>query len=200
MIYNSQSFLLAINFHIFEFSHFHIFIFSYFHIKIILLKKIFFISALLFFCAAAFSQDDSTAPVYKRFPTIPQFTVYKAPDSTAFTRNDLQKRKPVVFMIFSPDCEHCQHETEKLIANIEKFKDAQIVMITYLPYDDMIAFYKHYKIANYPEITMARDTKFFFPVFFKVRNLPSIFVYDKKGNFKKSFEGSVNTDLISDEL
>lgn len=150
--------------------------------------------------AVAFSQVDSTAPVYLRFPTIPQFTVYKAPDSTAFSKNDLQKRKPVVFIIFSPDCEHCQHETEALIANIDKFKDAQIVMITYLPYEEMIQFYKNYKIANYPQITMARDTKFFFPVFFKVRNLPSIFVYDKKGDFKKSFEGSVKIDSIASVL
>lgn len=103
-------------------------------------------------------------------------------------------------MIFSPDCEHCQHETEMILADIKKFKDAQIVMVTYLPYQDMIVFYKNYKIANYPEITMARDTKYYLPQFFKVRNLPSIFVYDKKGNFKKSFEGSINPDLISDQL
>ena len=70
-------------------------------------------------------------------------------------------------------------------------------MITYLPYEEMIAFYKKYKIADYPQITMARDTKFFFPVFFKVRNLPSIFVYDKKGDFKKNFEGSVKIDSLS---
>ncbi len=103
-------------------------------------------------------------------------------------------------MIFSPDCEHCQHETEMLLADINKFKDAQIIMVTYLPYNEMMAFYKNYKIASYPEITMARDTKFFFPVFFKITNLPSIFVYDKKGNFKKSFEGSINPDLIVAEL
>ena len=103
-------------------------------------------------------------------------------------------------MIFSPDCEHCQHETEQLLANIDKFKNAQILMITYLPYNEMIDFYKNYKIANYPEITVARDTKFFFPVFFKVRNLPSIFVYDKKGNFKKNFEGSVKIDSIAEAL
>jgi thiol-disulfide isomerase/thioredoxin len=154
----------------------------------------------MLFYAIAFSQVDSTAPIYKRFPTIPQFTVFKAPDSTSFTRDDLKRNEPVVFMIFSPDCEHCQHETEKLLANINKFNKAQIVMVTYLPYDEMMVFYKNYKIADYPQITMARDTKFFFPVFFKIRNLPSIFVYDKKGNFKKNFEGSVNTDLISDEL
>jgi thiol-disulfide isomerase/thioredoxin len=135
-----------------------------------------------------------------RFPTIPSFTVYKAPDSTAFTKDNLEKKKEVVFMIFSPDCEHCQHETEALLKEIDKFKNTQIVMITYLPYDEMITFYKNYKIANYPQITMARDTKFFFPVFFKIRNLPSIFVYDKKGNFKKNFEGSVKIDSIAEAL
>ena len=164
------------------------------------MKKLFALPVLLFFSIIAFSQEDSTLPVYQRFPTVPQFTVFKAPDSTSFTRDDLKKNKPVVFMIFSPDCEHCQHETEKLLANIDKFKNAQIIMITYLPYNEMMAFYKTYKIANYPQIVMARDTKFFFPVFFKVRNLPSIYVYDKKGNFKKNFEGSVDINLISDEL
>jgi len=164
------------------------------------LKKIFSLSALLFICLAGFTQADSTAPVYLRFPTIPQFTIYKAPDSSAFSRNDLQKKKPVIFMIFSPECEHCQRETQALLADIEKFKNAQIVMVTYLPYDEMVAFYKNYKIANYPEITMARDTKFFFPVFFKIKNLPSIYVYDKKGDFKKSFEGSVKIDSIAEVL
>jgi cytochrome oxidase Cu insertion factor (SCO1/SenC/PrrC family) len=184
------------------FSYFHIFTFSNLlsFIKILLLKQIFFLSALLVICIEGFCQADSTPPVYLRFPTIPQFTVYKAPDSTAFSKNNLQKKKPVVFMIFSPDREHCQHETEALLANINKFKKTQIVMITYLPYDEMIEFYKKYKIADYPQITMARDTKFFFPVFFKVRNLPSIFVYDKKGNFKKNFEGSVKIDSLSDAL
>jgi thiol-disulfide isomerase/thioredoxin len=144
-----------------------------------------------------FCQLDSTAPVYLRFPTIPQFTVYKAPDSAAFTKTDLQKKEPAIFMIFSPECEHCQHETEALLANIDKFKHTQILMITYLPYEEMLSFYKKYKIADYPQITMARDTKFFFPVFFKVRNLPSIFVYDKKGDFKKNFEGSVKIDSLA---
>lgn len=149
-----------------------------------------------------FSQSPAPneSAVYLRFPTIPQFTVYKAPDSTAFTREDLQKKKETVFFIFSPDCGHCQHETEALIENINAFKNAQIIMITYLPYGEMMKFYKIYHIAKYPQITMARDNKFFFPVFFKVQNLPSIFVYDKKGNFKKSFEGSVKMEDILKEL
>ncbi len=135
----------------------------------------------------------------KDFQPFHNLQSYKAPDSTAFTKDDL-KKKETIFMIFSPDCEHCQHETEALLKDIDKLKNAQIIMITYLPYNEMITFYKNYKIADYPQITMARDTKFFFPVFFKVRNLPSIFVYDKKGNFKKNFEGSVKIDSIAEAL
>ena len=73
-------------------------------------------------------------------------------------------------------------------------------MLTYLPYDEMIDFYKHYQIANYPQITMARDTKFFFPIYFRVRNLPSIFIYDKKGHLKKSFEGDVKPETLLAQL
>lgn len=166
------------------------------------MKNLLILLAGILISTTGFSQPPASkdTAVYLRFPTIPQFTVYKAPDSTAFAREDLQKRKTTVFFIFSPDCGHCQHETESLIKNIKKFKNTQIVMITYLPYDEMMKFYKVYNIANYPQITMARDTKFFFPVFFKVQNLPSIFVYDKKGNFKKAFEGSVKMEDILGEL
>jgi thiol-disulfide isomerase/thioredoxin len=164
-------------------------------------RKIFVLTILLFTAQLSFSQEsDTTKPVYLRFPTIPQFTIYKASDSTKFTREDLQKRKPTVFIIFSPDCEHCQHETEALTANIDKFKDAQIVMVEYLPHDQMVKFYKDYKIENYPNIIMGRDAKFLLPLFFKVESLPSIYVYDKKGRFKQAFSGSVSMEKIAAAL
>ena len=168
--------------------------------KILTVKKLFFLVVSFLIVQFTFAQVDSTKPIYLRFPTIPQFTIYKASDSTTFTREDLKKRKPTVFIIFSPDCEHCQHETEALIANIDKFKDAQIVMVEYLAYDEMKKFYTNYKIENYPNITMGRDAKFFLPIFFKVESLPAIYVYDKKGNFKQSFSGSVKMDKIAAAL
>ena len=157
---------------------------------------------LLFFnlslALVCFSQSDSL-PVYKRFPYIPQFTIYKAPDSTQFTRSNL-KKKPTVFIIFSPDCDHCQRETKDLLSNFDKFKKSQIVMVTYLPYEEMMQFYKDYKIANYPQIIMGRDAKFFFPIFFNVHNFPSIIVYNKEGKLKDSFEGTVSVDKIAAAL
>lgn len=162
------------------------------------MKNLLLICVFAFIWCSAFPQIDSAKekPLYLRFPTVPEFTIFKAPDSTAFSRDQLQKKKNTIFIIFSPDCGHCQHEAEMITQDIQKFRNTQIVMVTYLPYSEMIKFYHIYKIAEYPQITMGRDTKFFFPVFFKVRNLPSIFVYDKKGHFKKSFEGDVKPETI----
>lgn len=169
------------------------------------LNKIFAVRYLLFiitffYIQTAFSQADSTKPVYLRFPFIPQFSICKASDSTMFSRDDLNKKKATIFMIFSPDCEHCQHETEALIANIDKFKNAQIVMVEYLSHEQMVKFYKDYKIENYPNIIMGRDPKYFLPLFFKVESLPSIYVYDKKGKFKQAFSGSVDMNKIAAAL
>ena len=161
------------------------------------MKKHFILFVILFTAYQGFCQADSGKPLYLRFPVVPQFTIFNASDSTAFTRDNLHKKKPVVFIFFSPDCEHCQKETESLITNLDKFKNAQIVMITYMPYDMMKQFYKNYKIANYPLITMGRDGKYLLPTFFNVKSLPAIYVYDKKGKFKQSFEGSVKIEKIA---
>ncbi|MEO8820769.1 MAG: hypothetical protein ABI267_08970, partial [Ginsengibacter sp.] len=113
------------------------------------MKKLFIFCAAIFISASAFCQTDSTkqeAP-YLKYPGIPYFTIYKAPDSTAFTRDELDKKKNTIFMIFSPDCSHCQNEAKMLTQNIKKFKNTQFVMITYLPYDEMMAFYHVFKIA-----------------------------------------------------
>jgi len=163
-------------------------------------RKIYLLVFTLFATQLSFSQTDSSKPVYLRFPNIPQFTIYKASDSTKFTREDLQKRKSTVFIIFSPDCDHCQHETEALIANIDKFKNAQIIMVEYLAHEQMVKFYKDYNIENYPNIIMGRDAKYFLPIFFKVESLPAIYVYDKKGKFKQAFSGSVKMEKIAAAL
>ena len=61
-------------------------------------------------------------------------------------------------------------------------------------------FYEEYKIADYPNIIMARDASYFFGTFFHVRSLPAIFVYDKKGNFVNSFDGTVSVQKIAESL
>src|SRR5438128_12648826 len=88
---------------------------------------------LLAVSATAFSQKDTALAPYQRFPTLPPLQLLLADSITKYTTADLPKKKPVLIMLFSPDCEHCQHETEQLIAHKEDFKNIHILMVTTLP-------------------------------------------------------------------
>ena len=163
------------------------------------MKKIIFSILIVITAAAATAQTDTTL-LYRRFPIVPSFKLINIADSTIFTKDNLKKKKPTIIMMFSPDCEHCQAETKDILANINLFKKAQILMVSPIDFKYMKEFYNEYKIANYPNITIARDPTYFLGTFYKIRSFPSIFVYDKKGNLKNSFIGSTFVEDIAASL
>lgn len=163
------------------------------------MKPLLFLLAFLFIVYTGFSQSNASAnetPAYISNPTIPEFTVYTAPDSTTLTKADLHKGKPTLLMIFSPDCGHCQHVATEIIKNISHFGKTQILMFTWLPYSDMMAFYKTYKIADYPQITMAWDSKYFFLPYYHVTSYPKLIIYDKRGKYVKEFQGNMQIENV----
>jgi len=163
------------------------------------MKKFLLIVIAFFIFYAGFSQTNtpkSNAPEYVTNPSIPDFTVYNAPDSTLFTNEDLRKKEPTLIMIFSPECGHCQNVTTDLIKNIDHFKHTQIFMVTWLPYSEMVSFYHNYKIGEHPEMTMGWDKKDFFLPYYHVEMYPKLVVYDKKGKYVNSFSGNVNLEDV----
>lgn len=163
------------------------------------MKKLLLLSGYLFIAVTCFSQTNTSAggkPDYISTGTIPAFITYKARDSTVFTNKYIHKGKPVLLMIFSPDCGHCQHVASEIIKNIDHFKKTQILMITWLPYSDMMSFYKTYKIAAHPQITMAWDSKYFFLPYYHVQSYPKLIVYDKKGKYVKEFQGNIQIEEV----
>ncbi len=163
------------------------------------MRKLLFLSAYLVIVCSAFSQTNTTTdsvPAYLSTGTIPTFTTYKAPDSTLFTDKDLTKGKPLLLMIFSPDCGHCQMVAKEILENTDHLGNAQILMTTWLPYSDMMSFYKTYKIADYPQITMTWDPKYFFLPYFHVQTFPKLLVYNKKGKYVKEFQGIIQIEDV----
>lgn len=144
--------------------------------------------------------NEDTIPAYKRSPVMPSFTIMVAPDSTAFGKEDLHKHQPVVFVLFSPDCEHCKRFTKDLLAKYDLLKKAHIVMASSLNFDLIKKFYEENKIADYPNISMGRDGNYHLGSFFKARTYPTVIVYDKKGNFVEKFDGEISIEKIAADL
>ena len=165
---------------------------------LIILK--FSIYALFLLPIASSAQSDSLHAPYLINKSLPVFKIMKAPDSSAFLLKDLKHSMNTVFFVFNPDCEFCQHETRDLLKNIAKFKNTQIIMVSYMPYDMINDFYKEYKISRYPLITMGKDNDYLFLKFFKLKILPSTIVYDSNGKFKKIFRERVDMEMLLKEL
>jgi len=138
---------------------------------------------------------NATAP-FMRYPTLPPFHLLKLDSSTYLTKDDVRKNRRTIVMFFSPDCEHCKHQTEAILADFKDFKDIEIVMATYQPFSEMKDFNEQYKIYEHPNIKIGRDEKFFLAPFYKIRNLPYLALYDKKGNLITTFEGAQKADTL----
>lgn len=159
-------------------------------------KKYFLLILLAASVVKGFAQDDSLIKAgYLRFPTVPPFTLLRA-DSTTLTRDDLARHKKTLFMYFSPGCDHCKHQTKDLLSNIDKFKDVEIVLVTYQPMEEILTFYSDFHLENYPGIKLGRDTKYFFPPFYKMNNLPFMALYNSKGKLLTTFEGTTGIDKL----
>jgi thiol-disulfide isomerase/thioredoxin len=128
--------------------------------------------------------------------TLPEFSL-QMPDSTTWINTkDIKTGKPVVFFLFSPYCPHCKSQITKIVDDIELLKDISIYMITPLPLREMKQFYSTYKLSQYPNIQVGRDTADFFGQYMNVKGIPFLALYDKNKRLARAFSGTTSTHLI----
>jgi thioredoxin-related protein len=160
------------------------------------MKKAVFTFIAICMALGSLAQIDSSQQYFKK-PFIPAFTIRKVPDSSIFTHTMLQKNKPTILVFFDPDCDHCQEATKGFTSKYERFKDVQILMVTIMPFDRTIKFYKDYKIADFPNIILTRDAIYDLPKFYQVHSVPDVYVYDKKGKLIRHFKKDIPVDEIA---
>ncbi|HEY0679760.1 MAG TPA: redoxin domain-containing protein [Chitinophagaceae bacterium] len=147
---------------------------------------------------ATYAQTDSLKPAYLRFPTIPPIQLLQLDSTTILTKDQLHKNRPVLLMYFSPDCDHCQHQMDDIMKDIDAFKNIQLVLATVQPFEMMKAFHEKYQLDKHSNIFLGRDIKYTLPPFFQMRNLPYLALYNRKGDLITTFEGNVKTKKLID--
>lgn len=137
-----------------------------------------------------FSQNDDR-PLYLKEPVVPPMRLLLPDSVTTFSEKNLKKNKPVYIILFSPDCEHCQKQTEEIIDSIDRLKNIQIVMATTLPFNKMKEFYNLYQLKRFNNITVGWDRYLILPTIYRIKNFPFIALYDKKWNLITALEGAL---------
>jgi peroxiredoxin len=135
--------------------------------------------------------QQDTLPAYQRLAHIPSFKIQLA-DSSWYSKADLPTKKPILILYFSPDCGHCQLETEDLISKLKDLKDLHVVMITSKPYDEMTTFADHYKLSRFKSIKIGSDPQRLITNFYEVKFTPFSALYDRRGKLIKAYTDGID--------
>lgn len=137
------------------------------------------------------SAQNNEIPLYKKNPTIPPIRLLLPDSATVFTDKNLKKNKPVYIILFSPDCDHCQKQTEEIIDSIDRLKNIQIIMATTISFSKMKEFYNHYQLHRFENIKVGWDEYLLLPTVYRIKYFPFVALYDKKGNLITGIEGAL---------
>jgi len=118
---------------------------------------------------------------------LPSFDLVLQDGKTHLNTADIPAGQPFIVISFSPWCQHCQAETRDIIQHMQQLKNTRIYYITPYPFEDMLLFYRHYKMAQYPNVTMGWDYKDFYLSYFKTRMVPLTAVFDAKKRLQQAF-------------
>jgi thiol-disulfide isomerase/thioredoxin len=162
------------------------------------MQKLFCVLFVLMIVSISFAQTDSVnAPPYKRFPVVPPFKLLEVDSVSVFSKADLKKNMAVLIILFNPECEHCQHETEEIIKNMDAFRNVQLIMATTATVNKMREFYTKNELDKFSNIKVGQDFQYMLPSFFMIRNLPYLAMYSKKRQLLNTFEGAMKIeDLV----
>ncbi len=154
---------------------------------------------LLAFIYPAIALAQADKPPYLQFAGIPPFEMRLVPDSSLYGKKQLQKKRPLMIMLFSPDCDHCQQAVKLLLEKKALFKKIQVVMVSALPFEFINQFYLDYHLAG-TGFKVGRDGSYFLGTYFQNRTFPSYYLYNKKGNFIKMYDIQVPFEKMAEEL
>jgi thiol-disulfide isomerase/thioredoxin len=153
-----------------------------------LTKYIFGANKIIIICVLLMFSNCSGAQTFKIPPTIPPYKILTTKDQT-LTPADLVKNKPVMIIYFVPDCPHCQKLINDIKPSMDKFKNIQVLMITYTDIRMVKTFENDYGLKAYPNIILGTEGyTYTVQRFYQLKHTPFVALYDKTGKLVQSFE------------
>ena len=135
---------------------------------------------------------------FERISKLPSFKILSINSNTCINSESIHTGQPTVFIYFDPTCEHCQHETEGIIANILNLKQARIYLIANDTSNTVDSFYATNRLDTIKNIFVGKDYNYSFYRVFLPQAVPYIAIYNAKNKLVKLYSGEANIKYIID--
>jgi thioredoxin-related protein len=164
------------------------------------IHKLFISTFFVLVCSVGVAQHKDTAssplPLYQQFPAIPTFKLLNTDSSSFIMRSKAQKNRPTVVMFFSPTCSHCQQQITEFTSHSKALKNINFILATTHPISEIKSFVSGYGINKFSNFSVGHDAGALLVPFYNIHNLPTIFVYSKKGQLLTSFPTNITTEQL----
>jgi thiol-disulfide isomerase/thioredoxin len=127
---------------------------------------------------------------------LPSFTLISLDSSRLTTSSQIGEGAPIIFMYFSPDCEHCQRMTKLLTRRLNGHGAVRLYMVTNESVEETKRFVVTFHLDTLSNVLVARDYNFSFFDSFLPSSVPFFAICDQQKKLKKIYEGEVDINSI----
>lgn len=126
---------------------------------------------------------------------LPDFS-FRSLDSSTYSAAMLPEKRPVVFLYFNTECDHCRYEAEEIVKNPACFKGSSLLMVSTERLAVLRAFNQEFGLSRFPEIRVLQDDRDIFRTLFANQVIPAVFIYNKDRRLVQQFKGEVKLEAI----
>ena len=102
----------------------------------------------------------------------------------------------IVFILFQPDCDHCQREAREIKEHLDAFRGYGVYFVSASTEEELEHFAKEYGLYGIENIRFANTTVQEVLNSFGSIPAPSVFIFNDEGKRIASFKGETEIDKI----
>jgi len=124
------------------------------------------------------------------------FKMVSLDSSEYISSHEIPSNHPIIFIYFSPDCEHCQNEVKWILKDSEKLIKSNIYLVANEPFSELRKFYVNNNLEKERNIRVVKDYEYSFYRKFLPATTPFIAIYNTKKELIKLYTGETSVKSL----
>lgn len=174
-----------------------------------MMKRVFSFLCMFFFSfvltnTISFAQSNKgkeTLAPFQKNNKFPSFVIRLLDSVSLLNSHSIASGKPSIFILFSPDCDHCAALSKEIKNRAALFDSVNLWMLTPpMPLVEVKKFSMINGIAQMPNIVVGIDMNFFFGSYFRATTVPFVVIYDQDKKCRKVIKDLNKLDDLATEI